>query len=115
LRRELEAGIERNNNLQTQLEDQSTKSKSARKGKTSCRTIAFIIIFFKGPMDFGTFRNFRNSKLNLSCLLIDRSGKTKMLWSGQALLRRSGSGRKNQTKTILKIYIYAKIINYGRL
>ena len=24
----------------------------------------------------------------------------KKLWSGQALLRRSGSGRKNQTKTI---------------
>ena len=28
------------------------------------------------------------------------SGKTKKLWSGQASLRRSGSGRKNQTKTI---------------
>ena len=35
--------------------------------------------------------------------IIDLSGKTKKLWSGQALLRRSrrsGSGRKNQTKTI---------------
>ena len=30
--------------------------------------------------------------------IIDRSGKTKKLWSGQASLRRSG--RKNQTKTI---------------
>jgi hypothetical protein len=30
--------------------------------------------------------------------IIDLSGKTKKLWSGQALLRRSG--RKNQTKTI---------------
>jgi hypothetical protein len=36
--------------------------------------------------------------------IIDLSGKTKKLWSGQASLRRSGrrrrSGRKNQTKTI---------------
>jgi hypothetical protein len=35
--------------------------------------------------------------------IIDLSGKTKKLWSGQTLLRRSrrsGSGRKNQTKTI---------------
>ena len=31
--------------------------------------------------------------------IIDRSRKTKMLWSRQASLRRSGSGRKNQTKT----------------
>jgi hypothetical protein len=30
--------------------------------------------------------------------IIDLSGKIKMLWSGQASLRRSG--RKNQTKTI---------------
>jgi hypothetical protein len=32
----------------------------------------------------------------------DLSGKTKKLWSGQASLRRSGSGgrRKNQTKTM---------------
>jgi hypothetical protein len=33
--------------------------------------------------------------------IIDRYGKTKKLWSGQASLRRSRrSGRKNQTKTI---------------
>jgi hypothetical protein len=33
--------------------------------------------------------------------IIDLSGKTKKLWSGQASLRRSRrSGRKNQTKTI---------------
>ena len=35
--------------------------------------------------------------------IIDLYGKTKKLWSGQASLRRSrrsGSGRKNQTKTI---------------
>jgi hypothetical protein len=35
--------------------------------------------------------------------IIDLSGKTKKLWSGQASLRKSrrnGSGRKNQTKTI---------------
>jgi hypothetical protein len=35
--------------------------------------------------------------------IIDLSGKTKKLWSGQASLRRSrrsGSRRKNQTKTI---------------
>jgi hypothetical protein len=34
--------------------------------------------------------------------IIDLSGKTKKLWSGQASLRRSGSDgtRKNQTKTI---------------
>ena len=32
--------------------------------------------------------------------IIDLSGKTKRLWSGQASLRRSGSGRKNHTKTI---------------
>jgi hypothetical protein len=35
--------------------------------------------------------------------IIDLSGKTKKLWSGQASLRRrrrSGRGRKNQTKTI---------------
>jgi hypothetical protein len=32
--------------------------------------------------------------------IIDLSRKTKKLWSGQASLRRSGSGRKNQTKTI---------------
>jgi hypothetical protein len=32
--------------------------------------------------------------------IIDLSGKTKKLWSGQASLRRSGSIRKNQTKTI---------------
>jgi hypothetical protein len=35
--------------------------------------------------------------------IIDLSGKTKKLWFGQTLLRRSrrsGSGRKNQTKTI---------------
>jgi hypothetical protein len=36
--------------------------------------------------------------------IIDLFGKTKKLWSGQASLRRSGSGRrsgrKNQTKTI---------------
>jgi len=34
--------------------------------------------------------------------IIDLSEKTKKLWSGQASLRRSGSGRrrKNQTKTI---------------
>jgi hypothetical protein len=37
--------------------------------------------------------------------IIDLSGKTKKLWSGQASLRRSGNGsgrrrRKNQTKTI---------------
>jgi hypothetical protein len=31
--------------------------------------------------------------------IIDLSGKTKKWWSGQASLRRSGSGRKNQTKT----------------
>ena len=33
-------------------------------------------------------------------IIIDLSRKTKMLWSGQASLRRSRSGRKNQTKTI---------------
>jgi hypothetical protein len=33
--------------------------------------------------------------------IIDLSGKTKKLWSGQASLRRSRrSGRKNQTKTM---------------
>jgi hypothetical protein len=32
--------------------------------------------------------------------IIDLSGKTKKLWSGQASLRRSRSGRKNQIKTI---------------
>ena len=32
--------------------------------------------------------------------IIDLSGKTKKLWSGQASLRRSRRGRKNQTKTI---------------
>ena len=33
--------------------------------------------------------------------IIDLSGKTKKLWSGQTSLRRSRrSGRKNQTKTI---------------
>jgi hypothetical protein len=32
--------------------------------------------------------------------IIDLSGKIKKLWSRQASLRRSGSGRKNQTKTI---------------
>jgi hypothetical protein len=32
--------------------------------------------------------------------IIDLSRKTKKLWSGQASLRRSWSGRKNQTKTI---------------
>jgi hypothetical protein len=32
--------------------------------------------------------------------VIDLSGETKKLWSGQASLRRSRSGRKNQTKTI---------------
>ena len=32
--------------------------------------------------------------------IIDLSGKTKKLWSGQASLKRSRSGIKNQTKTI---------------
>ena len=32
--------------------------------------------------------------------IIDLFGKTKKLWSGQASLRRSGSGRKNQTKAM---------------
>ena len=32
--------------------------------------------------------------------IIDLSGKTKMLWSGQTSLRRSRRGRKNQTKTM---------------
>ena len=32
--------------------------------------------------------------------IIDLSQKTKKLWSGQASLKRSGSGRKNQTKII---------------
>jgi hypothetical protein len=32
--------------------------------------------------------------------IIDLSGKTKKLWSRQASLRRSRSGRKNQTKTM---------------
>jgi hypothetical protein len=32
--------------------------------------------------------------------IIDLSGKTKKVWSGQASLRRSG-GRKNQTKTTI--------------
>jgi hypothetical protein len=32
--------------------------------------------------------------------IIDLSGKTKKLWSGQASLRGRRSGRKNQTKTI---------------
>ena len=32
--------------------------------------------------------------------IIDLSGKTKRLWSGEASLRRSRSRRKNQTKTI---------------
>jgi hypothetical protein len=42
--------------------------------------------------------------------IIDLSGKTKKLWSGQASLRRSGSGgrRKNQTKTILYVSLYLK-------
>jgi len=31
---------------------------------------------------------------------MDLCGKTKKLWSGQASLRRSRSGRKNQTKTM---------------
>jgi hypothetical protein len=32
--------------------------------------------------------------------IIDLSGKTNKIWPGQASLRRSRSGRKNQTKTM---------------
>jgi hypothetical protein len=45
--------------------------------------------------------------------IIDLSGKTKKLWPGQASLRRSrrsgrsGSGRKNQTKTICLVQMAA--------
>ena len=47
--------------------------------------------------------------------IIDLSGKTKKLWSGQASLKRSRSGRKNETNTmspfvrrgdIITLYIY---------
>ena len=37
-------------------------------------------------------------QISLTYIFVSR--KTKKLWSGQASLRRSGSGRKNQTKTI---------------
>jgi hypothetical protein len=47
--------------------------------------------------------NVKNSRKLMSCThipnIIDLSGKTKKIWSGQASLRRSGSrrsGRKNQ-------------------
>jgi hypothetical protein len=42
--------------------------------------------------------------------IIDLSGKTKKLWSGQASLRRSGR-RKNQTKTICLLCLKEKGIN----
>ena len=46
--------------------------------------------------------------------IIDLSGKTKKLWSGQALLRRSG--RKNPTKTIcLPSYIYIHYSLIGKM
>jgi hypothetical protein len=45
--------------------------------------------------------------------IIDLSGKTKKLWSGQASLRRSG--RKNQTKTMSPFVRRGDIINVSDL